>query len=143
MLMASVFRLSMPRALCGVALLVSLSACESTVVGPAEFQPPAAAVSFAADVQPLLASGCGGSACHVNGTTSGVDLSSHATVRASVGNQYGEAIVIPGDAAASPLIDKLEASPRFGSRMPLGRSPLTADQVSAVRAWIDAGALDN
>ncbi len=103
--------------------------------------PPGATAQFSADIQPLFARRCGGG-CHVGGTTSGVDLSTYASVRASIGVQYGERVVRPGDAAGSPLVDKIEAAPRFGSRMPQG-SPLSAAEIGQVRAWIDAGALDD
>lgn len=127
-------------ALAAAALL--LSACESTLVGPTPPDPnPPAAVSFASDVQPLLTSRC--ASCHASAATSGVDLSSHATLMASVGNQYGEAIVRVGDPAGSPLIDKLEASPRFGARMPLGQAPLSTQDISILRSWILAGAPNN
>ena len=51
--------------------------------------------------------------------------------------------VAPGDAADSYLYMKLAGDPRIvGDRMPFG-GVLTADEIEAVRAWIDAGALDN
>lgn len=126
-----------------IGFLLALGACESTVIGLDDEEPPSEGVSFAADIRPLFASSCGGSGCHIGQSTNGVDLSTHASVRASRGVQYGEAVVRPGDAAGSPLVDKIEASPRIGSRMPLAGTPLTVQQIASVRAWIDAGALDN
>lgn len=130
-------RLTLPL---GVALL-ALTGCRNTVIGPDGPGPPAQNVSFAADIQPLLAARC--TPCHITTTTSGVRLSTHPDVLGSTGDQYGEAVVRPGDAAGSPLVDKVEAAPRFGSRMPLGEPPLSSDEIAQVRAWIDAGALDN
>ncbi|MEO0559567.1 MAG: hypothetical protein AAF170_15430 [Bacteroidota bacterium] len=125
-----------------VAVAVLLSACESTLVGPADLSstPPVAA-RFASDVQPLLTARC--ASCHASPADSGVDLSSYAALMASVGDQYDEAIVQAGDPGGSPLIDKLEASPRFGARMPLGDAPLTSEDLSTLQSWIRAGALDN
>ena len=54
--------------------------------------------------------------------------------------------VVPGDAAASLLFNKVDSkltgqSPLCGSPMPLGSEPaLTEDEVSLIAAWIDAGA---
>lgn len=118
-----------------------LSGCRNTVVGPDGPGPPVQTVSFAADILPLLTARC--TPCHITTRTSGVGLSTFANARGSIGDQYGEAVVQPGDAAGSPLVDKIEAAPRFGSRMPLGETPLTADEIARVRAWIDDGALDN
>lgn len=122
-----------------VSLVMGLVACQNNVIGPSESPPQA--VSFSADVGPLFAVHCAG--CHVGGITSGVSLETHADVRSSIGAQYGELVVRPGDAAGSPLVDKIEPSPRFGARMPRGNPPLSSNQIAQVRAWIDAGALDN
>ena len=111
-------------------------------MGPDRGGPSTVAASYSADVAPLFAATCG-DGCHVGGAAGGVDLGTYAAVRASVGDQYGVPAVIAGDAGASPLVDKIEAAPRFGARMPVGRAPLSADQIARVRAWIDAGALDD
>ena len=51
--------------------------------------------------------------------------------------------VASGNAADSYLYMKIAGDPRIlGDRMPLGGT-LTPAQIGAVRAWIDAGALDN
>ena len=124
-----------------VSLMLGLAACQSNVVGPDESELPSQAVRFSVDIGPLFAMHCAG--CHVGGTTSGVNLTTYASVQSSIGDQYGELVVRPGNAAGSPLVDKIEPSPRIGARMPQGNPPLTADQIALVRAWIDAGALDN
>jgi len=52
--------------------------------------------------------------------------------------------VQPNDAGTSYLIQKLEnAAGILGGRMPLGGDPLNADQISAIRDWIETGALIN
>ncbi|MCB0717945.1 MAG: hypothetical protein KDD65_05840 [Bacteroidetes bacterium] len=89
---------------------------------------------------PILRAKCLG--CHVGSGTSGVSLSSYSQVIGSIGVQYGEAVVSPGDADASPLVDKLLASPQFGQRMPEG-SQLSASEIATIRQWIDEGANDN
>lgn len=120
---------------------VTLPACQSERVGAADPFVPSAPVDFARDVQPIFAQNCGGG-CHLDVVTSGVNLASYTAVLSSVGEQYGERIVQPGDPAASPLMDKIASPrPRFGERMPRGRAPLSAEQIGIIEAWIADGAL--
>jgi hypothetical protein len=78
--------------------------------------------------------------CHVGTRTSGVRLDSHQHVIESVGDLYGVLIVQPGDAGASPLVDKLEANPQNGARMPQGGPFLSDERIEQIKAWIDNGA---
>lgn len=132
------------------ALLLLLAACSSETIDNTaltdpdpDSNPDPIVVSYAQDVQSIFTQSCGGSGCHIDSATNGVRLVSHAAVLGSVGVQYGSAVVIPGNAAGSPLVDKISAGPRFGSRMPLGRGPLSGQQITTIRNWIDDGALDN
>lgn len=93
------------------------------------------------NVLQIFEANCGG--CHIGSSTSGVQLDSYDNVINSVGNQYGENVVNPGDAANSPLVDKIEASPQQGDRMPQGGSPLSSDRIAQIREWIDNGAENN
>lgn len=99
-------------------------------------------VSYANEVQPIFNQSCGGSACHVGGIASGADLSTYSATMSSDGIQYGS-LVVAGDADASALVDKIEPSPQFGSRMPLGGTPLGNEQILIIRTWIDEGAQNN
>jgi len=60
-------------------------------------------------------------------------------------SQAGMLRVDPGNPANSFLITKLTLptafDSRFMSRMPLGKQPLTAEQIDNIRAWILRGAL--
>jgi len=105
--------------------------------------PPQEDVSFSDDILPIFGASCSGSGCHVGETTNGVRLDSYEQVTGSVGLQYGGSIVVPGDAAASPIVDKISANPEFGVRMPFGRAPLSALQIDLIKSWIDGGASDN
>jgi hypothetical protein len=103
---------------------------------------PPGPVSFANNILPILQQSCDGAGCHIGFQSSGTDLSSYDAVVTSIGVQYGQAIVIPGDGARSPLFDKLLASPRLGQRMPLG-TQLSASDIELIKTWIDEGANDN
>ncbi len=51
--------------------------------------------------------------------------------------------VIPGDAADSLLYLKITNTQKCGSGMPLDADSLTADQILAIKTWIDQGAENN
>lgn len=123
--------------------LFLLPSCQSEQIDLSQVVAPVDPVSFAADVQPLFTASCGGVGCHIGEATNGVNLTTHAQALTSFGLQYDALIIAPGDPADSPLLDKLSANPRFGSRMPLNRTPLSGTQIALVRAWIEEGALDN
>lgn len=94
-----------------------------------------AAVSFAADIGPLLASRC--TECHDSGGPGGLDLRSYAALLA--GGSHGPAIV-PGSCADSILWQKTGSMPPFGGRMPADGAPLSEAQRAKICAWIDSGA---
>jgi mono/diheme cytochrome c family protein len=97
--------------------------------------PILAQVNYASQIQPIFNASCAG--CH--GGTSGVVMNSYNSVMSSVGEQYGRLIVTPGNADDSPLYDKLNPNPQFGSRMPQGGS-LSEAQINLIRDWINQGA---
>lgn len=100
-------------------------------------------VDYQRDIQPLLSKSCSGQSCHIDRRTSGVELTSYETVMASVGEQYGDKIVVPGKPAQSPIVDKISNEPpSFGRRMPFGRSPLEREEIHILEHWIGEGALE-
>ena len=124
----------------------SSDADNGMITGPVTEEPDnqtPTVVSFSMQVQPIFAASCGGSGCHVGGSASGVNLASWSATMASNGSQYGGPSVVAGSAAISPLVDKLGSSPRFGSRMPLGRAALTSSQIASISSWINDGAPNN
>lgn len=110
------------------------------ITGPDE---PPSDVSFSKDVSPILQSSCSGSGCHIPEGISGVKLGSYQNIMNSEGTQYGKDIVVPGDAGASPIIDKLKPSPQYGQRMPYNRPALSSDEIAKIEAWINQGANNN
>jgi hypothetical protein len=82
---------------------------------------------------PSAPSSCAGGACHNPGQLAGLDVRTRAVAFTTLSLR-----VRPGDPDGSPLVRRLETA--GATRMPLGRAPLSAEQMSRVRAWIKAGA---
>ena len=126
-----------------VFVLLWATACQSEKIDNSGIVDPGPSVSYADDIQPIFNRSCGGVGCHINEATNGVNLTTYASTLASEGLQYGGPVVVAGDAASSPLFDKINPNPQFGSRMPLGRGALPANDIALIRAWINDGAPNN
>lgn len=103
-------------------------------------------VSYSEDISIIFQANCATSGCHDSGTQeSGVNLASYDDALNSVGDQYGENIINPGNPGNSPIMDKItEGGPEFGVRMPQDGPPYLNDtQIDSIRAWIEDGAPDN
>lgn len=118
-----------------IGFLLFLSSCEYNSISSSS----STELTFE-NVQVLLQNSCSGGNCHVGQRTSGVRLDGYQNVINSVGTQYGIEVVKAGDSDGSPIIDKLEADPQFGNRMPFGRSPLSQSQIDLIKNWINNGA---
>jgi hypothetical protein len=82
--------------------------------------------------------------CHTGTRQSGVRLNTYTNVIESVGDQYGRLVVQPGDAANSPLVEKIESSnPAFGVRMPEDGPYLSSQRIDQIKEWINDGAENN
>ena len=115
------------------ALAVVSGAYLSGAVRAAPAQNPAQPLDFNRDIRPILAESC--LACHgPNETARQADL------RLDTDDFIGR-VVVPGDAEASPLFQRLTTEDPIGRMPPAssGRS-LTGAQIDAVRRWIDGGA---
>ena len=99
----------------------------------ASAQAPAQPLEFNRDIRPILAESC--LACHGPNETS-----RQAELRLDTDAFIGTSVV-PGDAEASPLYQRLTTEDRVARMPPVlsGRS-LTDEQIDAVRRWIDGGA---
>jgi hypothetical protein len=105
-------------------------------------------VSFASDVQPIFNARC---SCHVGGETAGgLDLEEGSAYDDTVGApsfQVDMNQIEPGAPDQSYLLHKVSGTQLdvggTGGRMPLGRPPLTADQLDTLRRWIEQGAANN
>ena len=95
-------------------------------------------------IQPIFNVSCGGASCHIPGPTSGLSLANYNNAINSKGLEYGTMIIIPGNAAGSPLIDKISSpNPKYGVRMPNGRNPLSQADIDTLKAWINRGAKES
>ena len=88
-------------------------------------------VSFADDVQPILRRNC--YRCH-GSKNQEADLQLNDADKA-----YGESIIVKHDADASLLIGRL-VDEDLGDIMPLDGQPLSQQDISVLRKWIDQGA---
>jgi hypothetical protein len=117
----------------------------STVVGP----PPVVAPTLTELQSSIFTPKCAVLGCHAPpAPEQGMNLSAGNTFVNTVGVDSTELSgfkrVAPGNAADSYLYMKVAGDPRIlGERMPYFAGTLTVDELEGVRAWIDAGALDN
>jgi hypothetical protein len=99
-------------------------------------------LSFARDVQPVLASRCGG--CHVPGQAgfeaSGLSVESYDSLMK--GTKFG-AVVIPGDPLSSTLTMLVEGRADPSIRMPHGGESLPAAEQKILHDWVAQGAKNN
>jgi hypothetical protein len=107
--------------------------------------------SFARDIQPILTARCATASCHTFVTMQG-DLaldSAHSyaqLVNVEAKLRSGKVRVLPGNAADSWLYNMIseDSTERTGEpRMPLGRTPLTDNQIGTIVNWINQGAANN
>jgi hypothetical protein len=115
--------------------LLGVVAPATTRPGSAQQTPAGPPVDFARDVWPILESRCVG--CHGPQKQRG-GLRLDRRDAALDGGDSGK-VLLPGNAAASPLVKRVGSHNKL-ERMPPTGEPLTAKQVAVLRAWIDQGA---
>ena len=115
------------------ALAVGLGGYLAGDLRAAPAQEPAQPLELNRDIRPILAESC--LLCHgPNEATRQGDL------RLDTDDFIGT-VVVPGDAEASPLFQRLTTEDRIGRMPPVSsRRSLTDEQIDAVRRWIDGGA---
>lgn len=105
-----------------------------------------APVSFSTQVQPIFTNRCVNAGCHPGGGApfplqASVSYGNLVGVTATNGPCAGDKRVLPFSADASALVKRLEGT--CGFQMPLGGTPLPADQIQLIRDWINQGAANN
>ncbi len=95
-------------------------------------------------IQVIFNQSCGGyGSCHISGSMYGVNLSTYQNVMNDYSSEYGKKMIIPGNAGASPLINKIGPNPSVGYRMPYSlHPPLSTAQIDTIVKWINNGATD-
>jgi hypothetical protein len=116
--------------LVGGTLWATLTPLTATAVETSEHPPE---LNFSTHIRPIL-SRCVG--CHGSLEQGGLRLDSREAILR--GSPSGP-VVVAGDAKQSTLIKMITSGNQAGLRMPLGQSPLTAEQIDLFRAWIDDG----
>ena len=107
--------------------------------GPPEAGVDAApAVTWSGIYQSLLVnqsnpSNCAGASCHDPGKEKGIDLSTSHLGYTTMSHR-----VVPGSPDSSDLVTVLQSG-----YMPQGRPPMAAANIDLIRAWIQAGALED
>jgi hypothetical protein len=111
--------------------------CEASGLCPVEAL-PSGGDDFPSIYSDLIVAKCAGSGCHNEEPVGGVDFATEQRAFDTL-----SARVVPGDPAASLLYRRLSPELCTGEcrTMPLGRAPLSADELARVGAWIEAGAL--
>ncbi len=109
-------------------------------------------VTLSRDVQPIFTGNCAFSGCHAGSSPEqGMSLGAGQTF-SSVVNVAARELpsmnrVTPNQPDNSYLVHKVQGTHLdaggSGSRMPLGRSPLSQSDIDLIRAWIQAGAQPN
>lgn len=100
------------------------------------------AVSFATDVQPIIARHC--LECHTDGKSgqekSGLKLSSYDDLMR--GTRFGP-VVKPGDSLSSVLNMLVEGRADASLKMPHGRAQLPQESIRLLKTWVEQGAKNN
>jgi hypothetical protein len=107
--------------------------------------------SFERDIQPIFTARCATASCH-NLATQQLGLNLQAgyaydeIVEVESPSSHEMPYIRPFDPDSSWLVRMIQADPErrfFTERMPLGRAPLTPNQIATIINWVNAGAPRN
>lgn len=135
------------RLVCCASLALIAACAGDGVIVPDEEPPPPEGPTLTELQSSIFTPQCAFEGCHGPPAQQGMNLTSGNTYANIVGidavELSGFKRVAPGNAADSYLYMKVAGDPRIvGERMPFGGT-LTTVEIEAVRAWIEAGALNN
>ncbi len=123
-------------------LVWAMAAAGALVAGAACERTPTP-VSYQKDVAPILAKHC--ASCHVPGgpgfVVSGFEMKDYDSLMK--GTSFGP-VVLPGDPLTSVLVMVIEGRADPSINMPHGgANPLTQQEISTIRHWVEQGAKNN
>jgi hypothetical protein len=103
--------------------------------------------SFASDIQTIFTTSCALSGCHAPGSAQGGLVLASGQAYANIVNVDSTEIpakkrIVPGDAANSYLVLKIEGNQTSGSRMP-PNGPLDSNRIQNIKNWVAKGAKNN
>ena len=90
-------------------------------------------VDYETEIQPIFNAQCGN--CHLGNSSAGVNVSNYQ-------NTIDSDIVVPGNAQASSLYDRITRANSEAGDMPPGNAELSAEQIALIELWINEGALE-
>ncbi len=96
------------------------------------------ALTFNNFISFIVQTSCQSSGCH--GGSDSASAFSVNTYTSFIAGGFAGSGIVPGDTAASVVLQKLGTTPPFGSRMPLTGGPLPQSTIDNIALWILAGA---
>jgi hypothetical protein len=103
--------------------------------------------SFYFHIQPIFTQNCVANGCHNSAAGGGLVLLQGPAyvnlVNIPSTQEPNRMRVLPGDAANSYMIIKIEGNQTIGTRMPLGREPLDQVLIQNLINWVNKGAMNN
>ena len=117
-----------------------LQQCNKSTNEPQEIVYPDSNLSFIEHIQPIFQRDCASTGCHSSvAPASGLDLE---TLTPTFVSDNGQ-VVIAFNADQSRLYLVLLTDYMGIPRMPRGRAPLSTNKITAIRTWINEGAIIN
>ena len=146
-------RITLHGSLAAAVLVAAVWACTDFEAPEVEILPDVVVPnpSFERDIQPIFTARCATASCHNFATQQmGLNLQAGFAYDEIVGedspSSHEMAYIHPFEADSSWLVRLIQADPvrRFhNERMPLGREPLTDNQIATIINWVEAGAPRN
>jgi hypothetical protein len=117
--------------------IIVYTGCKDTTTGIDQKTIPTSNVSFGEYIAPVLLTKCANRGCHDDATRAG-NISLTTWVGTTDPN-----IVVEGHPEDSPLVWSIDGVTGFSPMPPPGYPPLTANQISGIKTWIQEGAKNN
>jgi len=112
-----------------------------------EPETPISDPSFSSHIQPIFTNNCALGGCHNSTAQEGLNLSqgvAYSNIVNVASTQVPASMrVLPGDAANSYLVKKIEGTQTVGVRMPKDRSALSSVSIQNIKNWVNRGAKNN